>query len=30
MKLDELHESREGVALSHVALYVELMGRHSN
>ena len=30
MKLDELHESREGVALSHVALYVELMGRRSN
>ena len=30
MRLDELHESREGVALSHVALYVELMGRHSN
>ena len=29
-ELDELHESREGVALSHVALYVELMGRHSN
>jgi predicted ribosome quality control (RQC) complex YloA/Tae2 family protein len=27
---DELHESREGVALNHVALYVELMGRHSN
>ena len=26
----EVHESREGVALSHVALYVELMGRHSN
>ena len=29
-ELDELHESREGVALSHVALYVELMGRRSN
>ncbi|MDF3017044.1 MAG: Fibronectin-binding domain protein, partial [Thermomicrobiales bacterium] len=29
-ELDELHESREEVALSHVALYVELMGRHSN
>src|SRR5215208_1675639 len=29
-ELDELHESREDVALSHVALYVELMGRHSN
>ena len=29
---DELgvHEAREGVALNHVALYVELMGRHSN
>jgi predicted ribosome quality control (RQC) complex YloA/Tae2 family protein len=26
----EVHESREGVALNHVALYVELMGRHSN
>src|SRR5918993_985028 len=26
----EVHESWEGVALSHVALYVELMGRHSN
>ncbi len=26
----EVHEAREGVALSHVALYVELMGRHSN
>ena len=29
-ELDELHESREGVALSHITLYVELMGRHSN
>ena len=28
--VDELHESREGVALNHVALYVELMGRRSN
>jgi predicted ribosome quality control (RQC) complex YloA/Tae2 family protein len=27
---DELHESREGVALNHVALHVELMGRRSN
>src|SRR5215213_1374317 len=26
----EVHEAREGVTLSHVALYVELMGRHSN
>src|SRR5215218_6278434 len=26
----EVHEAQEGVALSHVALYVELMGRHSN
>jgi predicted ribosome quality control (RQC) complex YloA/Tae2 family protein len=26
----EAHEAQEGVALSHVALYVELMGRHSN
>ena len=26
----EVHEAREGVALNHVALYVELMGRHSN
>jgi predicted ribosome quality control (RQC) complex YloA/Tae2 family protein len=26
----EVLESQEGVALSHVALYVELMGRHSN
>src|SRR5215216_5884835 len=29
-EVDELHESREGVVLSHVALYVELMGRRSN
>src|SRR6185436_5795676 len=28
--VDDLHESREGVVLSHVALYVELMGRRSN
>jgi predicted ribosome quality control (RQC) complex YloA/Tae2 family protein len=27
---EEILESREGVALNHVALYVELMGRHSN
>lgn len=29
---DELdfHEAREGVPLKHIALYVELMGRHSN
>jgi predicted ribosome quality control (RQC) complex YloA/Tae2 family protein len=27
---DERHESQEEVALSHVALYVELMGRRSN
>jgi predicted ribosome quality control (RQC) complex YloA/Tae2 family protein len=26
----EVLESQEGVALNHVALYVELMGRHSN
>jgi predicted ribosome quality control (RQC) complex YloA/Tae2 family protein len=29
-ELDEPQESREGVSLNHVALYVELMGRHSN
>jgi predicted ribosome quality control (RQC) complex YloA/Tae2 family protein len=26
----EVHEAQEGVALNHVALYVELMGRRSN
>jgi predicted ribosome quality control (RQC) complex YloA/Tae2 family protein len=26
----DVHESRDGTALNHVALYVELMGRHSN
>jgi predicted ribosome quality control (RQC) complex YloA/Tae2 family protein len=27
---DDADEAQEGVAVSHVALYVELMGRHSN